>query len=92
MARSNSGRISQLLKREYHLPLPKNRVGTVLGKRIRWPRYFRDAFAEVRKVVWPTRRESLKLTFAVIMFAIILTIFTAVLDYGFSQAVERIFL
>lgn len=61
-------------------------------RRIRVPKYFRESWKEVRKVVWPNRRESLKLSFAVITFTIVFAIFTTIIDTGFSKLVERIFL
>jgi len=86
----------KLLKKEVDLPIPtpKNKAGKFLGKkrRVRMPKYFRESWKEVKKVTWPTRKEALKLSFAVVVFTVIFATFTSLVDYGFNQLVERIFL
>jgi len=78
-------------KREYYLPMPDNRPGRFLNKRRSLiPRYFRDAWAELRLVVWPGRRETWKLTVAVFIFAIALALLVAVTDYGLDKLFRRI--
>lgn len=78
-------------KREYYLPMPDNRVGRFLGKRRSLiPRYFREAWAELRQVVWPSRRETWKLTLAVFIFAIIFGLLVAITDYGLDKLFRRI--
>ena len=51
---------------------------TVKGKEI-WG-YFRDAQIEVRKVVWPTRQETIQTTLIVIVMVIIVAIILWLLD------------
>ncbi|WP_426574285.1 preprotein translocase subunit SecE [Aquihabitans sp. McL0605] len=52
------------------------------------PREFvREVNAELRKVAWPSRRETLSLSFIVLIFLIVMTTFIAILDYGFSKSV-----
>lgn len=91
-----TAKTKKFLKKEVDLPLsqPKGRVGKFFAKkrRIRAPKYFRDSWKEVRKVNWPKRKEAIKLTLAVITFTLIFALFTSLIDYGFSQLVERIFL
>lgn len=60
--------------------------------KIRVPRYFKDSWREVKKVTWPTRKDAVKFSFAVIVFTAIFALFTSLLDFGFNQLVERIFL
>ena len=90
------GKIRTMLKKEVNLPipLPKNKAGEFLGKKrtARLPKYFRESWVELRKVVWPTRRESWKLVLAVILFTLVFTLITLAADYGISQLVERILL
>ena len=57
-----------------------------------FPKYFINAFREVRQVSWPGRRETWKLTFAVIIFAVMFGLIIALTDYGLSNAVKRIVL
>lgn len=54
--------------------------------------YFIDSWRELRKVHWPSRKESWKLTFAVIVFSVISAAFLAGLDYGFEKLAKVIFL
>ncbi len=56
------------------------------------PAYFKNSFKELKQVTWPTRRETLKLTFAVFMFAIIFGIFITLVDYGLNSVFKRILL
>ena len=51
---------------------------TVKGKEIRG--YFRDAQIEVRKVVWPTRQETIQTTLIVIVMVILVAIILWLLD------------
>jgi preprotein translocase SecE subunit len=60
--------------------------------RILWPRYFRNAFKELRQVTWPTRRETWKLTFAVLIFAIVFGAMVTITDYGLDKVIRRIVL
>ncbi|WP_107688705.1 preprotein translocase subunit SecE [Neisseria wadsworthii] len=42
--------------------------------------YVKDSYAEFKKVVWPTRAESTRITIRVIMFALILSAFIYAVD------------
>ena len=50
-------------------------------------RYFREVRGEMRKVTWPTREESQRLTGVVIAVTIAFAIFFWVLDYAFSNII-----
>lgn len=50
-----------------------------------WPRYFRNAFKELRLVSWPNRRETRQLTVAVLGFAIIFGILVGIVDFGLDK-------
>ncbi len=81
------------LGKEYYLPMPENKAGRVLNKRRRFiPRYFRESWAEVRLVTWPSRRESWRLTGAVFVFAIIFGLAVAVVDKGLDAAFKHLIL
>lgn len=79
--------------------MPDNRVGKILSHRVKAPKFVRKSFAyfgesrrELKKVTWPSRRESWKLTFVVIVFAGFFGAITTLLDYVFENAVQRILL
>jgi preprotein translocase subunit SecE len=50
-------------------------------------RFFREIISELRKVIWPTRRELLTYTAVVIVFVTIITTIVALLDYGFAKLI-----
>lgn len=54
--------------------------------------FFRDVIAELRKVTWPSRRDTIRLTIMVIIVCAIVGIFLGALDLGFSELVARLFL
>jgi preprotein translocase subunit SecE len=60
-----------------------------LGARIAL--FYRQVIAELRKVVWPTRRELLTYTWVVIVFVTVLATIVAILDLGFAKLVLRVF-
>ncbi|WP_430780434.1 preprotein translocase subunit SecE [Actinoplanes sp. G11-F43] len=49
--------------------------------------FFREVTGELRKVIWPTRKELLTYTGVVIVFVVIMTALVAGLDYGFGKAI-----
>lgn len=79
--------------KEYYLPLPDNRLGRFLNKR-RYviPRYFRESFKELKQVKWPNRKQTIQLTFAVFIFAIVFGILIAVVDYGLDKLFKKVLL
>ncbi len=81
-------------KKEYHpIKLPDNRIGSFLTKSRRFtPKFFREAWAELRQVTWPNRGETVKLTFAVFMFAIVLSALIGVVDYGLDKLFKALLL
>ena len=77
-------------KKEYHLPLPDNKAGRVLKKRVRiLPRFVTEAFKEIRQVTWPDRKNTIRLTIAVLVFAVVISSFVGALDYVFGELFER---
>ncbi|GIF19482.1 preprotein translocase subunit SecE [Actinoplanes tereljensis] len=49
--------------------------------------FFREVVSELRKVIWPTRKELLTYTTIVVVFVTIMTAIVAVLDYGFGKGI-----
>lgn len=80
-------------KKEYNVPLPKNKAGRILGKRVRiFPKFFRDAWRELRLVTWPTRKETIRLTIAVFVFAFVFAVFVGILDFGLDKLFRKLIL
>ena len=53
--------------------------------------FFREVVSELRKVIWPTRKELLTYTGVVIAFVTVMTTIVALLDYGFGKAILTTF-
>jgi preprotein translocase subunit SecE len=85
-------RVARIGRKEYHpVPVPDNKLGKILRKRVRlWPRFFGLAWNEIRQVTWPSRRETLRLTFAVFIFSLIFGISIALLDYGLDKLFKEV--
>lgn len=54
--------------------------------------YAKSSVVEVRRVVWPTRRETLQMTGVVIVFVIVLALFLSVVDWALFKLVNGILL
>jgi preprotein translocase subunit SecE len=51
-----------------------------------------DIIAELKKVVWLTRREAAYLAFLVLVVTIIVSLVLGGFDYGFTNLVDKFFL
>ncbi|MBI2867058.1 MAG: preprotein translocase subunit SecE [Chloroflexi bacterium] len=55
-------------------------------------RYFRDVWGELKRVVWPTREDTWRLTIMVIVLSVIVGAILAAFDVGFAELIDRVFL
>ena len=53
--------------------------------------FLRQMVAELRKVIWPTRKELLTYTWVVIVFVAVFTAMVAVFDFVFTRLVLQLF-
>ena len=53
--------------------------------------FIREIFAELQKVIWPTRKELLTYTSVVIVFVAIMMTFVSLLDVGFARLMFLVF-
>ncbi len=60
--------------------------------RILLPVYLRNSWRELRKVHWPSRRESFRLTFAVLLFALVFGAVIAAVDFGLDKIFRNVLL
>lgn len=96
--RKSTAKVAQPLKKahkfgqkEYHLPLPDNKLGRLLSKRGRLvPKFFKEAWAEIKLVTWPNRRETYRLTVAVFVFALVFGVLVALLDVGLDKVFKEV--
>jgi len=68
---------------------PGRLVGKVLYK-VLFIGYFVNSWRELRQVEWPNRRETLKLTLAVFVFAISFALMIAILDFGLDKVFKQL--
>jgi len=82
------------LKKEVNIPVPNKIRNSKLGKsrKLRLPKYIRQSIQEMKKVTWPGKKETWKLTFAVLVFSAVFTVFIIIVDYVFKRVAERVFL
>ena len=55
-------------------------------------RFVSETIAELRKVVWLTRREAAYLTVLVLIVTIAVGLVLGVIDYGFTNLVDKLFI
>ena len=65
--------------------LPSNEGEARKGLINRVRGFLHDIPVELRKVIWPTRRELTVYTTVVLVFLLAITAFITVLDFGFGQ-------
>ena len=60
--------------------------GGILGWR---PRFAMDIISELRKVVWPTRQDTVHLTVAVVIITVLLGAALGAIDIGFGWLIDN---
>jgi len=74
-------------------PAPRREAGSTLGAVAGWrPRFVMDIISELRKVVWPSRQDTIHLTIVVVIVAIVIGAILGGIDVGFGWLVDRILL
>jgi preprotein translocase subunit SecE len=53
--------------------------------------FVREVVAELRKVIWPTRRELRTYTIVALVFVLVMVVIVTSLDYGFTKLVFAAF-
>ena len=54
--------------------------------------YFGAAYTELTKVSWPSRRQTLRLTFVVIIFSVVFAFGLGAVDYIFTTILQKVIL
>ncbi|MFY1697580.1 preprotein translocase subunit SecE [Solwaraspora sp. WMMA2101] len=70
---------------------PKARSEARVGFFGRIIRFIREVVAELRKVIWPTRKELLTYTAVVVVFIAVMLTIVAGLDFAFAKGVLWVF-
>jgi len=53
------------------------------------PRYIRDIISELKKVTWPTREDTTRLTIAVIVVSVVIGLALGAVDIGFNWVIDH---
>ncbi len=53
--------------------------------------YVRQVVSELRKVIWPTRKELVTYTSVVLVFVVVMVSIVSAFDFAFTQAVLAVF-
>lgn len=53
--------------------------------------YFKDAWKELGKITWPTRKQSIRLTIAVAVFSLVFALLIGAIDFGLAELAKRLF-
>ncbi len=69
----------------------KSQPQIITKKRSRFT-FFGDVIGELRKVTWPSRRDTVRLTIMVIIVCGVVGLFLGALDYGFAELVAKVLL
>ena len=60
------------------------------GKLAEFSQYFRESRLELKKVVWPTRKEVLATTLAVLALVSVMCLYLGLVDFGLSKLMHLI--
>ncbi|MGH7772433.1 MAG: preprotein translocase subunit SecE [Candidatus Binatia bacterium] len=52
--------------------------------------FFKEAWQELKKVHWPSRKETYAATSVVLIVVLMIALFLALVDYGLTQAIKAI--
>lgn len=70
---------------------PARFIGRILASILLF-KFFRESWAELRQVKWPTARETVRLTLAVFIFSLVFGAIIAVTDYGLDKVFRKVFI
>jgi preprotein translocase subunit SecE len=70
---------------------PRGATETKVSPPVRLIRFLREVVSELRKVIWPSRRELVVYTMVVLVFVSFMVAFVALLDMGLGRAVLSVF-
>lgn len=67
-------------------------VGSLTAPGRRFVVFARESVAEAKKVVWPTKKETIQTTGVVFVFVLVMTLFLALVDYSLQELVYTVIL
>ena len=69
----------------------KQQLQNIKPKKSRFA-FFRDIFEELKKITWPSRSDTIRLTIIVIALCALVGLILGAIDYGFAELVAKVFL
>jgi preprotein translocase subunit SecE len=60
------------------------------GRLAQFRDYFEQSKAELKKVTWPTRKETVATSIAVVVLVVVMALFLGLVDMGLAKAIEKI--
>lgn len=52
--------------------------------------FFKEVYGELQKVVWPSRKQTIRYTAMVILFSVVVAVILGAADYGLLKLFEKI--
>ncbi len=52
--------------------------------------YFKESWIELSKVVWPTRKQVLEMTLAVLILSLVIGVFLGLTDFGLQKGLAQL--
>lgn len=62
----------------------------IVGKIREFRTFFEESKVEIKKVVWPTRKETVATCLAVLALVLVMSLFLGIVDLGFSKLIAAI--
>lgn len=53
-------------------------------------KYFREVYGELKRVSWPTKKELVSYTLAVVVFVVLMSVIVGLLDFVFANGIKLI--
>ena len=88
---ANEKKVTEQTGKETAKPVKKEKKPENPNKKpnvfVRFGRFLRESFREMKKVIWPTGKQTMKSSAVVLASIVIVALILAVLDYGYSNGV-----
>ena len=68
----------------------QSQAAGLMGKIKELMEFFEESKVEIKKVVWPTRKETVTTCIAVLVVSVVIALYLGVVDLAFSKIVEAI--
>lgn len=62
----------------------------LVGKVKELIQFFEESKVEIKKVVWPTRKETVTTCIAVLVVSLVIAVYLGIVDFTFSKIIEAI--